>query len=58
VKASAASTAGAFGEQHWWEVAAGLAWDWTVQMKEPVKHLEKHSVASMAVMLEVGQVIA
>jgi hypothetical protein len=27
-------------------------------MKEPVKHLEKHSVASMAVMLEVGQPIA
>ena len=61
VKASAASTAGALGEQHWWEVAAGqeqLAWDWTVQMKQPVKHLEKHSVESMAVMLEVGQAIA
>lgn len=61
VKASAASTAGAFGDQHWWEFAAGqeqFAWDWTVKMKEPVRHLEKHSVASMAVMLEVGQVNA
>ena len=61
VKASAASTAGAFGEQHWWEVAAGqeqLALNWTVQMEGPVKHLEKHSVASTAVMQEVGQVIA
>lgn len=61
VKASAASTAEAFGEQHWWEVAAGqgqLALDWTVQMEGHVKHLEKHSVASMAVMQEVDQVIA
>lgn len=60
VKASAASTAGAFGEQHWWEVAAGqeqLALDWTVQMEGPVKQLQKHSVASMAVTQEVGQVI-
>lgn len=58
VKAYAALTAGPFGVQHWWEVAAGLAWDWTVQMKEPVKHLQKHSFASMAVMLQIGQVIA
>lgn len=56
-----ASVAGAFEEQHQMEVAAGqeqLAWDSTVLMKVPVKHLEKYSVASVAVTQVAGQVIA
>lgn len=58
VKASAALTAEAFEEQHWWEVDAGqehIALDWTVQMEGPVKHLEKNSVASMAVTQVIAQ---